>query len=99
MKTKSKNIFFITSNFYLWDYKRFGFELLKRRGYKPKICDVGFLYNNDSFKEYKSNDYLKFSNLKQLVSFLGFLNNADIVVTIIAPNQKTDFIFNYLNIQ
>ena len=57
MKNQSKNIFFITSNFYLRDYKRFGFELLRKRGYNPKVCDLSFLNNGDLFKEYKSNDF------------------------------------------
>jgi hypothetical protein len=97
LKNKSKNIFFITSNFYLRDYKRFGFELLRKRGYNPKVCDVSFLNNSDLFKGYRSNDFIKFNNFKQLVNFLGSLNNTDIVLTIIGPNEKTDFIFKYLN--
>ena len=96
-------IFFIVSPFNLWDYQRFGIEILQQNDFKVEVWDITpillpIFYN--SYTPPDSFDYeglTLFSKKNELYSKISVLKNSDFVINIIPYNFESLWIYRALS--
>ena len=100
---KKKIYFFIQSTFNHRDYKRFGFELLKSRGFELHVWDFTPMLDKKTYENFNPHDSIRNIYHKLIVNPSDFykvsnrLNTNSTVVAYIGLKPETKFIFNYLN--
>ena len=99
-----KIIFIVESKFNKRDFKRFGFKILKERGYEVHVWDFTYLLRINTYKKYTPPDPINYSLHRKIKSkdefyeLLGDIGDNYVFVCMIGQNPGSKFIFDQLEV-
>ena len=97
---KRKIIFLVNWSWQLRDYRRFGIELLSKRGFQPEIWDVGIFFESDPdsithpIVSLPHLNHCVFKDVASLGLAIANLQSTDCIVSTFAENGANNQIFN-----
>ena len=98
-----KIIYFVESQFCKRDYRRFGIEILLKRGYEVEVWDFSPYLRPNYYNNYTPPDKLYYDdhifiyNRDEAIDFLSQLTSKDIVLCIMGITEKNMFIYDALS--
>lgn len=95
-------IFFLDTAFNQRDYARFGFDIIRARGYAVEAWDFSPVLRPNHYKNYAPPDPIKFcgntvyTHRRDILHAVSGLSKEDVVICMIGLDQNSAFIFNLL---
>lgn len=96
-------IYFVVSPFNLWNYQRFGIEILEQNDFKVEVWDITPIILPVFYNSYSPPDLFDYEGLtlfrkkNELYSKISVLKNSDFVINIIPYNFESLWIYRALN--